>query len=218
MSLQNNAYERFKMALFNQEILPGQFLSMQELCELIDISMSPLRSAIGQLQTEGLVVIRPKKGVRIVNVGPSFIQEAFQLRRFLEVQACRELKRFGPWDSLNLLSERTRSIIERTHDGFDDEIAKDSYEIDMLLHDGVIERMENDQLRLMHRQLSDKIRMIRMNGKFTAERIPSTMKEHLDVIDALIEGDFDKAANALDKHLRISEARALGKNPRSIEV
>ena len=218
MSLQNNAYARFKMALFDQEILPGQFLSMQELCELFDVSMSPLRSAIGQLQTEGLVEIRPKKGVRIVNVDPSFIKGAFQVRRFLEVEACRELERYGPLEALDELSDKTQAIMERLKDGFDEKLAKDSYDVDMLLHDSVIERMENDHLRLIHRQLSDKIRMIRLNGKYRPERIPFVMQEHLAVIDALIDGDYDAAANALDRHLRISEARALGENPELLDL
>jgi DNA-binding GntR family transcriptional regulator len=213
MSLQYIAYTRLKTALFSQEILPGQFLSMQELCQLLGISISPLRSAIGQLQAEGLVEILPKKGVRIVNVDPSLIKGAFQVRRFLEVQACRELERHGRWDALHELLDKTSSIMERIKVGFDEKLAEDSYDVDMLLHDGVIERMDNDHLRLIHRQLSDKIRMIRLNGKYTPERSPFAMEEHLAVIEALIAGDYDTAATSLDRHLRISEARALGKRP-----
>jgi len=213
MSLRDNAYTVFKQHLFGEKIAPGQFFSLQELCDFLDVSMSPLRDALRQLESEGLVELRSKKGVRVTNIDRAFIKNAFQVRRFLEVQACLELQRCEPWTEIKAIGERSRSIIDRSVHGFDDALSQESYEVDMQLHDGLIAHMENDQLKDLHRQVSDKIRFIRLNARFTADRTTPVMIEHLRVIDAILEQDYTAAASALDTHLRISEARALGIEP-----
>lgn len=213
MSLRDNAYTVFKQALFGGTISPGQFFALQELCDLLEVSMSPLRDALRQLEAEGLVELRSKKGVRITHIDGDFIRNAFQVRRFLEVQACRDLARSDPWPEIHHIRERSKAVIEKASQGFDEELQRESYEVDMLLHDGVIGHMKNEQLKDIHRQVSDRIRLIRLNGRFTAERTAAVMDEHLRVIDAIIADDFETAALALERHLRISEIRALGKEP-----
>lgn len=210
--LRDNAYTAFKESLFAEQLHPGQFLSIQELCDGLNVSISPLRDALRQLESEGLVELLPKKGVRIAKVDQGFISNAFQVRRFLEVQACYELKD-NAWPELQEIRNWTKSLAIRAETDIDENLLHDAYKADWAFHDGLIAAIENDLLTQIHRQNSDKVRMVRLNRRFVASRVLPAMQEHLKILDALIADDRPAAAAALNEHLCISEARSLGKEP-----
>jgi DNA-binding GntR family transcriptional regulator len=60
-----------------------------------------------------------------------------------------------------------------------------------------------------HQQNFDKIRMIRLHGR-SPRYLPLALEEHVAVIRALKKRDADKAAAALENHLKSAERRALG--------
>ncbi|MCR9236388.1 MAG: GntR family transcriptional regulator [Alphaproteobacteria bacterium] len=210
--LRENAYAAFKESLFAEQLHPGQFLSIQELCDGLNVSISPLRDALRQLESEGLVELLPKKGVRIAKVDRDFITNAFQVRRFLEVQACYELKDNG-WPELQEIRNWTKSVAVRAETNIDEILLQDAYKADWAFHDGLIAAIGNDLLTQIHGRNSDKVRMVRLNRRFIASRVLPAMQEHLKILDALIVDDRAAAAAALNEHLCISEARALGKEP-----
>lgn len=204
------AYSMFKTSLFEEKIRPGQFLSQRELCETLDVSMSPLRDALRLLEDEGLVELLPQRGLRIAMVDQDFIRNAFQVRRFLEVGACRELANLGPWPELSDIRDRTQAVIDAADEGVDEALLREAYDTDWALHNGLVAVMANEVLTDIHRRNADKVRLIRLNARFTASRVLPAMREHLIVIDALLARRFDDAAHAMTAHLQVSEARALG--------
>jgi len=208
--LRQTAYDMFKEALFGERIYPGQFLSLRELCDTLDVSISPLRDALRQLEAESLVELLPQRGVRIARVDDQFIKDAFQVRRFLELGACRDLVRLGAWPELKDLRARTQAVMERSSQSVDDALLKEAYEIDWEFHDGLIAAMNNDVLSDIHRRNADKVRLIRLNARYTPSRVLPAMQEHLVVIDALLEQRAEDAALAMSKHLEVSESRAMG--------
>lgn len=210
--LRENAYAAFKESLFAEQLQPGQFLSIQELCDGLNVSISPLRDALRQLESEGLVELLPQKGVRIAKVDRDFITNAFQVRRFLEVQACYELKE-NAWPELQDIRDWTKRVADRAETSIDEALLHDAYKADWAFHDGLIAAIGNDLLTQIHGRNSDKVRMVRLNRRFIASRVLPAMQEHLKILDALISNDRAAAAEALNEHLCISEARALGKEP-----
>ncbi len=208
--LRDAAYTAFKNSLFSERLQPGQFLSLKEICTMLDVSLSPLRDALRQLESEGLVELLPQRGVRITSVNRMFIHNAFQVRRFLEVQACLELDALGGWPELGGIRTRTLSIISRAEQHVDKPLRAEALEVDWAFHDGLIAVMHNEILSEIHRRNSDKVKIIRLNARFSASRILPAMREHLAIIDAILAGDYVSAAAAINRHLFVSEQRALG--------
>ena len=208
--MRETAYSAFKSSLFEERIRPGQFLSLKELCGALNVSMSPLRDALRRLEGEGLVKLLPQRGVLIATVDQTFIQNAFQVRKFLEVGACRELLDPSAWPELAAIRDRTQAVIDAARDGVSGALLQEAYDTDWALHNGLISKMENDVLSDMHHRNADKVRLIRLNARFTPSRVLPAMREHLVIIDALLEKRTEDAARALTEHLQISEARALG--------
>ncbi|MDQ4060638.1 MAG: GntR family transcriptional regulator, partial [Pseudomonadota bacterium] len=100
MNLSQVAYERFKKRLFARELPLGAVMSQSELCELLDVPVTPLRDAIRTLQAEGLVEILPRSGIRIPKPDTDLIRHTFQLRRILEREGVRQFLKVSSDDEI----------------------------------------------------------------------------------------------------------------------
>lgn len=208
--LRNDAYERFRAGLFAERIQPGQFLSQKELCGLLGVPLGPMREALKRLEAEQLVELLPQRGVRIARVDRKLIRDAFQIRRYLELEACRDYAVNGGREPLDAIKDATLDILVRAARPADDSLLDDTMAVDWRLHNLLIDALDNRIVAEVHRVNSDRIKLIRLNLRFTAPRVRPAMEEHLAVIDALLARDPAAAAAALDRHLRTAERRSLG--------
>ena len=108
------------------------------------------------------------------------------------------------------VNDLTHPGIRKAVDGVDDDLLREAYDADWALHNGLIAAMNNDVLSDVHRLNTDKVRLIRLNARFTPSRVLPAMREHIVIIDALLEKRFEDAASAMSEHLHISEGRSLG--------
>jgi DNA-binding GntR family transcriptional regulator len=205
------AYDRFKTQLFKRNLVPGQFVSQGELCDLLDVPLGPTREALKRLEAESLVRLIPQRGIQIADIGVTLIREAFEFRRILEIAAVRHFAKVADDAAIADLERATRGILERMAPGnaVDGRLIDAALQVDWGMHDLMIEAMGNRILTSAHQQNFDKIKMIRLHGR-SPRYLPLAMEEHLAVIKALREHDPDAAAAALDRHLAAAERRALG--------
>ena len=203
------AYERFKVQLFKRNLVPGQFVSQGELCELLDVPLGPTREALKRLEAESLVRLIPQRGIQIADIGVRLIREAFEFRTILELAAVRRFAATADDATLAELERSTRAVLERMGDGADGKLIDVALQVDWGMHNLMIEAMGNHILTNAHQQNFDKIRMIRLHGR-SPRFLPLALEEHLAVINALKRRDADAAASALQRHLAAAERRALG--------
>ncbi len=205
------AYDRFKAQLFKRNLVPGQFVSQGELCELLDVPLGPTREALKRLEAESLVRLIPQRGIQITDIGVTLIHEAFEFRTILEVAAVRKFTHSATDGTLRELDLSTRAVLTRmaTASEPDNRLLDAALQVDWGMHNLIIEAMGNQVLIAAHQQNFDKIRMIRLHGR-SPRYLPLAMEEHLLVIEALLRRDPAAAADALAQHLAAAERRALG--------
>jgi DNA-binding GntR family transcriptional regulator len=205
------AYERFKAELFRRNLVPGQFVSQGELCELLDVPLGPTREALKRLEAESLVRLIPQRGIQITDIGVTLIHEAFEFRTVLELAAVRRFARDADAATLARLEADTTEILRRLDGGSneDPKLIDAALQVDWGMHYMMIDAIGNRILATAHRQNFDKIKMIRLHGR-SPRYLPLAMEEHLKVIVALKQRDPDLAAAALGEHLASAERRALG--------
>src|SRR6188768_405416 len=63
---------------------PGQHLDETELATRFGVSRTPIRETLIQLSTMGLVVIRPRRGAVVAELGPQQLVEMFEVMSELE--------------------------------------------------------------------------------------------------------------------------------------
>ena len=105
-------------SILTGELKPGEKVSLDELRDIHQVSLSPLREAISRLVSTGLVEMEDQRGYRIAPVSVENLREVVTLRATLEEQALREsiLQADIDWESavLGSLHRLTRTISHAT--------------------------------------------------------------------------------------------------------
>lgn len=211
--LRTMAYARFRESLFDRRLKPGQFVSQRELSELLDVPMGAIREALKRLEADGLISLIAQRGVQIADVNVAFINDAFEFRIMIETEAVRRNAEAPDVERLTDLRSRTQQIIDQTRDAPSDDLMQAGLQIDLELHEFLVSVFTNSLIRQSYQQLEDKVRLIRLNGTYTVDRLRAAMHEHLDIIDALLAGDEQAAMASLNAHLTTSWRRSLGLPP-----
>ncbi len=81
--------ERLRQAILTRRFPPGERLIERELCALLGVSRSSVREALRQLESDGLVVNIPHKGIVVATMTSQEAEEVYQVRAVLEGLAGR---------------------------------------------------------------------------------------------------------------------------------
>lgn len=88
-SLTDQIYEHLSTSIIEGKIKPGEKLIENDLCHQFGISRSPLRECFRILESEGLIVIHPRKGTFVRGLTAKDIEDVFPVRASLESLAAR---------------------------------------------------------------------------------------------------------------------------------
>jgi DNA-binding GntR family transcriptional regulator len=88
-SAQRKAYEFIREQILSGDYEGGDHLNPLTIAERLGISRMPVREAIRQLDTEGLVTIRPNRGAIVTILTAAEVNEIFEMRAVLEALAAR---------------------------------------------------------------------------------------------------------------------------------
>ena len=105
-NIQDTIVDGIRDMILNGPLKPGDRLRQDELANAFGVSTMPIREALRQLQAEGLVIFRPRRGATVASLSVSEYEEIYRLREELETLACRwAAEDFGriPIDRLKLL-------------------------------------------------------------------------------------------------------------------
>ena len=89
LTKQQAAYQSLRRGIMSGTLKPGVRLVIDKIALELDISAIPVREALGQLEKEGLVEIRPHSGSVVTDIPESAIEEIFALLEALETASCR---------------------------------------------------------------------------------------------------------------------------------
>jgi DNA-binding GntR family transcriptional regulator len=84
VSLRDQVYDAIRQAILDRRLKPGDHIRGQELTELLDVSRTPLREALGLAERDGLVQYVPNRGWFVTKFTPPEIREIFSIRCGLE--------------------------------------------------------------------------------------------------------------------------------------
>jgi DNA-binding GntR family transcriptional regulator len=111
-SVEEGVYRALRHAIGRLELAPGARLRLEELAGGFDVSLTPVRHALRRLESEGLVVSRPRRGSRVAPLSVEELEEIQAIRLGLETFLARAgAERCTP-EALAAM-ERARDEMER---------------------------------------------------------------------------------------------------------
>jgi DNA-binding GntR family transcriptional regulator len=196
----DEVYEALRQAIVNYHIKPGERLDVEELSGKFGVSLTPVRGALQQLATEGLVEIRPRSGTFVASLTAQDVEETFQLRCALECLAAEGgIRNIGP-QQLRRLKELVRSLGKPVVTE-DDRKAheRDNSE----LHQIIVRSCTNRRLQENYDALNAHIKIARIHAADAGwrARLGEEQAEHEAIVAAIAKGDVDDLCKALRKHI-----------------
>ena len=210
MILQREAMsDRIKQFLV-ERILDGTYKPGTRLVELqiareLNTSQAPVREALRELEAMRLVECEPYRGTRVRLISLRELQESYQVRGELEVLAAKLAAPRFQEDSKKLLTIHT-----------DYQAATNAKNVDKFTHYNtkfhrlIVETSENEVLLRVWDSLTFET-WTRLNlQRFSAQSFDwnSSLAEHEAIIEALVQGEGEKAGDLLRQHAQ----NAISKN------
>ena len=88
-SIANGVFQALREAILTGDLKCGEWLRQQDLAEELGVSQTTVRDAFNQLIGEGLAVRVPYRGVRVVMLTASDLEDIYAIRALLEGLAAR---------------------------------------------------------------------------------------------------------------------------------
>lgn len=197
--LKDKAYEMIKKLLMNGKLSPGKFISEGELCEQLEMSRTPIRSALQRLEHDGFVRIHPKQGIYIRDISVKQVNEVYEIRIALETFALRKLSHsIEKWQL-----EELYDILNQQYEYIKNEDSHSALEYDMMFHLKIMEFNKNEQMFEMFKSIRDKLEFFGKEVlKKKLDRLKQTYDEHVLVVEALEKNNTEEAVRHMEEHLQ----------------
>lgn len=205
--IQARVTDRLRALIADGTLESGAALSEVALAEEFEVSRTPVREALKQLQSEGLVTIRPRVGTFVTRPSRREIIELFQLKELLEGAAARLLAQRGEVPEIELLRENIARADAAVEAGDIDGYAALVDEFHDLIMRGADNRKLAQHYRMMMNQLAYSRRVHTSLSK--PGRLVESDAEHHRVLELIVAKDGTTAERVMREHVRASQQALL---------
>jgi DNA-binding GntR family transcriptional regulator len=206
-SIQGRVIDETRRRILTGELATGVNLSELALAEEFGVSRTPVREALKQLQTEGLVEIRPRVGTFVTTPSRREITELFEMKELLEGAAARLLAQRGHVAELDRLQANVQQA--------EVAVARDDrvHYADLVLefHDLVVLGADNSKLLAHYRTLMNQLAYPRLVNTSLRQpgRALQSDREHHRILELISAKDGDTAERVMREHVRASRQALL---------
>jgi DNA-binding GntR family transcriptional regulator len=196
VSLSEQAYDCIKQEIVSLKLPPGSVIDEAGLQEELGFGRTPIREALKRLSLEKLVIIVPRRGMFVTEIGIRDLQQLFEMRLPMESLAARLAAERGTHEQWDRMKKALSELTETT--GNNEALIT----IDKTCHEIIYEAADNEFLRdtlVTHYALS-----LRLWYYFLSRigDMREALQEHQLILEALEAKDGERAARLMERHIR----------------
>ncbi|HHW03562.1 MAG TPA: GntR family transcriptional regulator [Thermoanaerobacterales bacterium] len=195
--LRDVVFGALREAIITGELKPGERLMEVQLAEEMGVSRTPVREAIRKLELEGLVVMIPRKGAYVAGLSLKDAADVFEIRESLEGLAAALAAERITDEELEAMEKILTEISSASEKDDVETIIKKDAEFHQILFAAT----RNDRLAQIINNLKEQIDRFRVQSFTNPDRIKSILQEHRRIVDALKDGDADRAEKLAKDHI-----------------
>jgi DNA-binding GntR family transcriptional regulator len=208
------AKDHLRSAILSGEIPVGTWLRQQAIAETLGLSVTPVREAVMQLQSEGLLRLEPHRGVRVADLNVEDAEQLYRIRRALEPLGASEAAKYIGPSELARLDELQAQLEGLKAADTANEMLEINREIHLTIYRASRMNLLVDiVLGLWARSPLDILTVV-------PGRAAQSVDEHAQLVKALRDRDSRRAASLMDRHLARSGKRLIAtiKSPHQREA
>ncbi len=181
---------------------PGDKLDERMLSERFNVSRTPVREALQQLSSSGLVETRPRRGTVVASITVNELIEMFEVMSELESYCARLAARRMMAPEIAAL----RDLYEACAREREREEPDSYYAANVAFHEAIYAGSHNSYLERQTKAVRNRLSPYRRLQLYRPGRIGGSCDEHLEVLDAITRHDSEKAGEAMLRHVDIQGA------------
>jgi DNA-binding GntR family transcriptional regulator len=197
ISLRETVTQIVRAAIISGEMAPGEVYSAPALATRFGVSATPVREAMVDLSSEGLVQTVPNKGFRVTAVSEAELDDIAALRMLIEPPTVRQVTPRIPEEAIPALRVLARAIVGNAAAG--DLIAYT--EADRRFHLAILEYSNNQRLVSLVSDLRSHTRLYGLSGMVDRGTLADSAAEHLELVDLIEARDATGAGNLMKRHI-----------------
>jgi DNA-binding GntR family transcriptional regulator len=197
-SLRGKVYDRIR-----EDILNGVYKEHEELKEAtlgkkMDVSRTPVREALRQLELEGLVEIVPNKGARVTGITKKDIEDIYQIRYLLEGLSARWATEHVTEELIDKMEETLYLTEFHAKKGNFMQV----FELDSQFHELMYAASGSKMLNHILSDFHMYVTRMRKSILSSDSRSKNSTEEHRAILEAIKERDPDKAEQCAHDHVK----------------
>lgn len=195
MDRKGQAYEYLKKGILENRFSQDQPISEVAVSTELKMSRTPIREALRQLETEGLVVSYPGRGAFVVSLSTDDIEDIYSLRLMMETFALEK--------SFALITSEEISEVEQCFNSARDTTDWESqHKADRMLHDMIVRKAGSKRLIIFVDMLNVQVERVRRISETEERRSQKSYEEHMKILKYMREKNLPMCKEALREHLR----------------
>lgn len=194
-SLTQIVVARLRDGIYRGEFPPGSRLNIADLAEEYNVSSVPVREALRNLETEGLVEFRVHRGAIVRELSQNEVRELYLIRFPLELLAASEASRHADEKNIRLL-EAILAKMDKIDIG-----SEKWHELHGRFHDELNLLAQLPHLSQMIRVLRGQMRPYSRTYLENAEHLAAAQAEHYQLLKAVREGNQVAIKRIVREHL-----------------
>lgn len=203
MPVEVQATDALRESIVTGVIAPGSRITEFSLAEQMNLSRATVRTALHQLSKEGLIILQPYTGWKVVALSAQDVWELYTLRSAVERLAGRlvasRLAENASDGTTRALQQVFQGLSATCEDGDRNAIA----EADFAFHKVIITQSGHARLADQYSLIEQQIRMYIRSSDELVEEPQQIIEQHQPILAAILRGDVEEAG-------RLSEAHNLG--------
>ena len=197
-SLRGKVYDRIREDILNGVYKEHEELKEATLGKMMDVSRTPVREALRQLELEGLVEIIPNKGARVTGITKKDIDDIYQIRYLLEGLSARWATEHVTEEQLDKMEETLYLTEFHAKKGNFTQV----YELDSQFHELMYEASGSKMLNHILSDFHMYVTRIRKTSLALDNRSKNSTEEHRAILEAIKERNADKAEECAHMHVK----------------
>lgn len=214
--LREEVYESLLEMLIENRIEEGSALRVDALSKLLEVSPTPVREALVQLESTGLVSYVSNKGYSVSPpLSADDIVDIMDARTILETAAARRAATRADASAVERLREllsrqgEAAGAVESASDDAQADAVREYLRLDHDFHDAIFSASGNRHLHDLASRMDAQSQRARQSFRNGVSDASDALAEHAAIADAVAAGDGDRAEKAMREHLERVLSRSL---------
>lgn len=208
-SLKKQAYQALRSAILSGELIPGQRLIEAQLAKDLQVSRTPIREALWQLQHEELVAIEADNGTRVATFSAEDAAQLYACRIALEQLSVAEACQNASDAQLENLQRIVQQAERLAQSKLTPLLSFQMLDLDYRFHRLLAESSGNLWLRSILDHVFDKMMLLRIQ---TVQQNPDVLEiriEHDQICEAVVQRNAEVAVASIKSHLVAARERVM---------